>query len=256
MHGLVSSPETMESMKEMILAAHPGTPVYNIDAFNAGKSLSPMWEQVEGVYRIIEPILKSSPEGAILIGHSQGGLIFRGILEVYPTHNITFIAIAAPMAGQFGDAQVSKLIPLITKEGLYQFCYLGLGKDSTSICNWWKDPKHMSLYEQYNHYLYPLECASDADYKSNFENVAKLVLIGGPDDGIVEPWQSAHFGFYDEHMDLVDCMDQQFYKDNSFGLRTLDDSGRIHMYTVPGVPHLKFHKDQSVFDHCIKQWLD
>ena len=29
------------------------------------------------------------------------------------------------------------------------------------------------------------------DYKSNFERLEKLVLIGGPDDGIVEPWQSA-----------------------------------------------------------------
>ena len=55
---------------------------------------------------------------------------------------------------------------------------------------------------------------------------------------------------------IHDSVSLQFYKDNSFGLRTLDDSGRIHMYTVPGVPHLKFHKDQSVFDHCIKQWLD
>lgn len=31
-----------------------------------------------------------------------GGLIFRGILESYPTHNITLIAIATPIAGQFG----------------------------------------------------------------------------------------------------------------------------------------------------------
>ena len=28
------------------------------------------------------------------------------------------------------------------------------------------------------------------EYKSNFERIGKLVLIGGPDDGIVEPWQS------------------------------------------------------------------
>ena len=31
-----------------------------------------MWEQVHGVYSIIKPTLDSSPEGAILIGHSQG----------------------------------------------------------------------------------------------------------------------------------------------------------------------------------------
>lgn len=97
------------------------------DLFLSQDSLKPMWEQVEGVYKIIAPILNSSPEGAILIGHSQGiyvyivyisvwqhnvllllhvvagGLIFRGILETYPTHNITFISIATPLAGQYGS---------------------------------------------------------------------------------------------------------------------------------------------------------
>lgn len=36
MHGLFASPETMEVMKKMITAAHPGTPVHNIDAYNDG----------------------------------------------------------------------------------------------------------------------------------------------------------------------------------------------------------------------------
>ena len=32
--------------------------------------------------------------------------------------------------------------------------------------------------------------AIHTEYKSNFERIGKLILIGGPDDGIVEPWQS------------------------------------------------------------------
>ena len=32
-----------------------------------------------------------------------GGVIFRGILEAYPTSNITFISLASPMAGQYGS---------------------------------------------------------------------------------------------------------------------------------------------------------
>ena len=36
------------------------------------ESFKPMWEQVDGVYNIIAPILETSPQGAILIGHSQG----------------------------------------------------------------------------------------------------------------------------------------------------------------------------------------
>lgn len=36
MHGLFASSETMDIMKKMITAAHPGTPVHNIDAYNDG----------------------------------------------------------------------------------------------------------------------------------------------------------------------------------------------------------------------------
>ncbi|CAI8050644.1 Lysosomal thioesterase PPT2-A [Geodia barretti] len=57
-------------------------------------------------------------------------------------------------------------------------------------------------------------------------------------------------------MKIEECVDQEFYTKNSFGLRTLDDSGRLHIHTVEGVHHFGFHKDQTVFDCCIKQWLD
>lgn len=30
------------------------------------------------------------------------------------------------------------------------------------------------------------------DYKSNFETLENLVLIGGPDDGVITPWQSRY----------------------------------------------------------------
>ena len=34
MHGLLVSSEAMDSLEERILTAHPGTPVFNIDAYN------------------------------------------------------------------------------------------------------------------------------------------------------------------------------------------------------------------------------
>ena len=33
------------------------------------------------------------------------------------------------------------------------------------------------------------------EYKTNFLKLQKLVLIGGPDDGVITPWQSR----YDAH---------------------------------------------------------
>lgn len=34
------------------------------------------------------------------------------------------------------------------------------------------------------------------EYRNNFLRLQKLVLIGGPDDGVITPWQSAHVGAY------------------------------------------------------------
>lgn len=36
MHGLFASSETMDILEKMITAAHPGTQVQNIDAYNDG----------------------------------------------------------------------------------------------------------------------------------------------------------------------------------------------------------------------------
>ena len=50
------------------------------------------------------------------------------------------------------------------------------------------------------------------------------MTIGGPDDGIIEPWQSAHFCNFADNQDVnvapVEYFD--FYKKDTFGLKTTD----------------------------------
>lgn len=36
--------------------------------------------------------------------------------------------------------------------------------------------------------IFTVSCA--AEWKKNFLKIKKLVLIGGPDDGVITPWQS------------------------------------------------------------------
>ena len=38
-----------------------------------------------------------------------------------------------------------------------------------------------------------------AEYRQNFMKLKKLVMISGPNDTVITPWQSAHLGFYDEN---------------------------------------------------------
>ena len=74
------------------------------------------------------------------------------------------------------------------------------------------DPHNQDSYEEYSAFLHPLNhpsrdyCEADSEqehnkflclqenpeesYKANFEQIQDLVLIGGPDDGVITPWQS------------------------------------------------------------------
>jgi palmitoyl-protein thioesterase len=68
--------------------------------------------------------------------------------------------------------------------------------------------------------------------------VRKYVIYGSQHDGIVDPWQTQFFGFYDQNMKIIDMIDQDFYKRDTFGLQSLNRSGRLIIENIPNVEHL------------------
>ena len=53
------------------------------------------------------------------------------------------------------------------------------------------DPNFIADYLDYNVFLPKLNYPTDdSKYKENFMAIKDLVLIGGPDDGVITPWQS------------------------------------------------------------------
>jgi palmitoyl-protein thioesterase len=256
MHGIADSYKSMEVMVTYIKDAHPGTPVYNIDAFNDADSFLKMWDQVDGVQKKISPIISNATDGVNLICYSQGGMVCRGFIEAFPDHNVkSFISLSSPQAGQFGDTDYFDFfLPNVTRDNVYRFCYSEVG-EYVSFCDYWNDPLHQSEYEKCSDFLYPLNSGKQPDYKSNFMSVEELVLIGGPDDGVITPWQSSHFGFYDDKLDVQPYQSQGFYISDAFGLKTLDEEGRIHVYNISGVEHTHWHTNKTVFDLYIEPWL-
>jgi palmitoyl-protein thioesterase len=102
MHGILSGPNDLKSFIAMITTAYPGIEVHDISAYNDLNSLANMWDQVDGVYRKMKPIMDAASDGVNLLCYSQGGLVCRGILEKYD-HNVhTFISLSSPQGGQFG----------------------------------------------------------------------------------------------------------------------------------------------------------
>ncbi|NP_001085801.1 lysosomal thioesterase PPT2-B precursor [Xenopus laevis] len=260
-HGLLSSSKSFDKLIQFIKKAHPGTDIYPVDMFNHLKSLNPMWKQVYEIRKYISPIIKNAGlKGVHLICYSQGGLICRGLLETMPEHNVdTFIALSSPLMGQYGmTLYVQKALPLVNISALQEVCYRKFFKE-ISICGYWRDPHRYEKYLEYSAFLPKLNNelldSNSTERKRNFLRLRKLVLIGGPDDEVIAPWQSSHFGFYNEKEEVVNMKDQMVYQKDTFGLQSLDGRGAITIYSVPGVLHASWPNNQTVFKNYIEKWL-
>ncbi|MEJ1271061.1 palmitoyl-protein thioesterase 2 [Cricetulus griseus] len=231
-HGLFDSSYSFRHLLDYINETHPGTVVTVLDLFDGRESLRPLWEQVQGFREAVVPIMEKAPEGVHLICYSQGGLVCRALLSVTDEHNVdSFISLASPQMGQYGDTDYLKwLFPTSMRSNLYRICYSPWGQEF-SICNYWHDPHHDDLYLNASSFLALINGERDhpnaTAWRKNFLRVGRLVLIGGPDDGVITPWQSSFFGFYDANETVLEMEEQPVYLRDSFGLKTLLARGAI-----------------------------
>ncbi|XP_057690573.1 lysosomal thioesterase PPT2-A-like [Corythoichthys intestinalis] len=259
-HGIFDGPKQFKTLVLFINKTHPGTEVTVVDMYKNMCSLKPLWKQVQAFQRAIEPIIRKAHDGVHLLCFSQGGLICRALLSTMPDHNIhTFIALSSPLAGQFGDTYyLRQVFPDCVKDTVFLVCYNRVGQ-RVSICQYWNDPHHRSSYLKNNRFLPLLNGDiphnNMTSWKQNFLRIKKLVLIGGPDDGVITPWQSSHFGFYDTEELVVEMQNQEFYRNDTFGLKTLSSRGDIALCLRPGVKHTHWHSNFTVFTECIEKWL-
>ncbi|XP_035991399.1 lysosomal thioesterase PPT2 [Fundulus heteroclitus] len=259
-HGILDGPKEFETLSTFIKKVHPGTEVHTISLYNNLESLKPLWMQVRDFKKAIKEIMNKSPKGVHLLCFSQGGVICRAVLSTSPNHNVhTFISLSSPLAGQYGDTDyLKKVLPNHAKKMVYIFCYNKMGQ-KMSMCSYWNDPHHRADYLRGNTFL-PLINGEKPhkfmkEWRENFLRIKKMVLIGGPDDGVITPWQSSYYGFYDAREDVVEMRNQEFYKRDTFGLRTLDARGDVSVCVQSGVEHTHWHSNFTVFTNCIEKWL-
>jgi palmitoyl-protein thioesterase len=80
-------------------------------------------------------------------------------------------------------------------------------------------------------------------------------LLGSPQDGVIQPWQSAFFGFWDAQGNLINMTEQTIYTQDYIGLLTLDKQGKLHQNIAPNVPHEEWVTNSQVFVDYILPWL-
>lgn len=266
MHGLLAGEKEVIHFKEYLNKYHPGTNVTFIDDFKYLDSFQPLWNQVQKIRIRMHDIMLEHPEGVHLVCFSQGGLICRGVIETLPMHNvINFISLGSPQAGQFGTTEyLAQILPPSTTKYLYKLFYTEQGQKEFSIANYWNDPIQQNLYFNYSDFLAVINNQSTGnrsqsfspEFKTNFIKLKNLILVGGADDGVITPWQSSQFESFDENEKVIKMTKQQFYKEDWFGLRTLDERSSLHLCSLDGIHHTHWHRNLTVFLKCIEPWLD
>ena len=83
-----------------------------------------------------------------------------------------------------------------------------------------------------------------------------MVLAGTQIDKTVVPWQSSQYGFYNKAMKVVKMRDNFLYKEDKFGLKTLDKRNGLVTCTVDNVVHNRLQKEHSVYTKCVKPHIE
>eukprot|EP00742_Colponemidia_sp_Colp-10_P003635 GILJ01003869.1.p1 GENE.GILJ01003869.1~~GILJ01003869.1.p1 ORF type:complete len:302 (+),score=41.84 GILJ01003869.1:112-1017(+) len=264
MHGIQAGPSSMNALANMIQESHPGTTVVNIDMFNDRWAYTPLWLQAKGLKAQLEALqrLPAFADGYHLVCHSQGALICRAAIKLYTDHRIhTFISLAGPNNGVYGPYWLDKYWPKFTVPKVAYVVYNTLAQHLSSIANMWHDPAKRSLYLHRNSFLPVLnnevQHAQSEQFKNNFLRLSKFVVLGGEDDDYISPVASIFFGFTSENGadEIIDMASQEFFKTDSFGLKTLNDTGRLTVTKAVHASHESWVKDIDLFNQHIEKHL-
>ena len=142
---------------------------------------------------------------------------------------------------------------------MWLVAYNPLGQ-KISVANMWRDPKHLDAFHKHDVFLPKYTSAATARMKRNFLRVKKMVYCvgsGKPYDGGIEPWQTGVWGQWggSDGSVMVNMTKQPFYVADTFGLKTVHESGRLNLTIVPGASHSDWTSDariitEYVLPHC------
>mmetsp|Transcript_83080 Transcript_83080/g.144286 ORF Transcript_83080/g.144286 Transcript_83080/m.144286 type:complete len:496 (-) Transcript_83080:212-1699(-) len=257
MHGLGTGTEVFAYLTTLIEQEHPGTIVHAIPLFTGKESFKALQTQVETISGYIRAVVMQDPatysQGYNMVCYSQGGLICRGIIEFMDDHNVnTFVSLAAPHLGVYGPEFFKSVIkqPFWQKwtlKNVWRVAQSWILQATLSLANMWHDPFHPSA--DIKHFLPKYNnLANDpwgnARRKANFVRLKKAVFLSGSMagshwDGGIEPTGTGVFEYYKEGSitEFVPMKEQPVYREDTFGLRTLEEQGKLEIHNPPGVYH-------------------
>ncbi|GKT32964.1 putative multi-domain containing protein [Aduncisulcus paluster] len=201
--------------------------------------------------------LKNDPnlsDGIVLMGHSQGTFVTRAYIEMYNDPPvIAYISLAGVHGGFFGDDlddvplfgiednDLAKLVGTFLYELSFQDFFMPAG--------YWRDPMHLDVYREYSSVLaYINNEVSHPNrniYKERLSSLDLFVLVGAPNDGVINPYISSWFGFYSdgstvEFTYLED--NEDLWTNDVLGLKSLFDDGKL-LFLDSGLYHNDYKRE-------------
>jgi len=204
---------------------------------------------------------KNLKDGFNCVGFSQGNSLCRGYIQKYndpPVSNFlsvhgTVVGVAGfpncDPAGLLGPVcdQISKLVgdlayTSITQGLLFQLDYF---RDPTRVTT--DAYKTHSQLAQWNNEGNTV----NATFKENFVKVKQFIMIKALKDTMVYPNEGEHWGHFKDGSlkEVLTMKETNWYKDDLFGLKTVDEAGKIKFDTTAG-NHLQFTQEE------LKGWVN
>ncbi|KAG0047179.1 hypothetical protein BGZ83_007727 [Gryganskiella cystojenkinii] len=257
-HGMGDSAHSkgMEELFDSLRAASPGIFIHSVALAeseaedqragffgNVNHQLETVCEQLKGVEEL--------SSGFNAVGFSQGGQFLRAYVQRCndpPIHNL--VTLGAQHGGVTdipGCVQADpscRLMRTIARSGVYS----GYVRDHIVQAQYYKDPKNLQTYLQRNIFLpdinNELELKNET-YAAHLSSINKLVMIMFMEDVTVKPKETAWFGFQDEDGETIELEEQDQYKENWLGLKTMDKAGKLIYEILPG-EHMQFNLDEFI----------
>ena len=176
-----------------------------------------------------------------ILSISQGGLIARYIIQKCDMKGKVkkLVSFGGPM---MGTSQVPFCLEGVT-------CYIVNSLVDFFVYNkniqknigpsaYYRTAAHINSYKESNSLLVKLNNPSQKE-KQNFIDLESLVLIGFLKDKMISPKESAEFGVFDEHFNVLKMNETEEYKNDVFGLKSLDKAKKVKIFYLKG-EHIDF----------------
>lgn len=96
-------------------------------------------------------------------------------------------------------------------------------------------------------------------YMDNFVRVDNIHLFASPNDSVQAPYQTGLYSFYSsvdnleevetkfQELTMLDMTETPEYVGDTFGLKTMNEAGRLHRHSVPNVDHNCWNRNSTDF---------